>query len=112
MPTDEHSIQKAIITYLRTQLRGRALVFHPMNNPRNAIQGRRMKGQGMMAGVADICIVTKGSVAAFMEVKKERGKLSKVQQSFRDDCEALDIDYAVVRSVDDARETLEDWGLI
>lgn len=71
----------------------------------------------MMAGVGDICIISHGFDAGldhfvgFMEVKKKGGALNKAQKIFRDECEHLSIPYAVVRSVDEAKDTLKEWWL-
>ena len=52
----------------------------------------------------------RGQPMAF-EVKSKDGRLSKSQKALRDAFMAQGIPYAVVRSVDDVKAALDEWGV-
>ena len=106
----EAIIHAGITTYLRSVLPS-AMVITINNNPRSAIDGARQKKLGLVKGTPDIMIVRQGGSVAFLEVKKEGGRLNPAQVEFRDRCSVMQIPYAVVRSIDDVRDTLAGWGV-
>lgn len=109
--SDEKKIQEAIFRYLKEVLPKSCLVFHINNTPRNEIHGHHLKKMGMVSGVADLCICRPTGLVAFLEVKKEGGYLSASQREFRDWCGSYAVPFAVVRSIDDVRETLREWNV-
>lgn len=77
-----------------------------------AIQTNALKRAGMMPGFPDLLLFDRiQRRVGFMEVKSEGGKLQPSQVAFADVYPALwKWPYAVVRSIDDAKETLAEWG--
>jgi hypothetical protein len=109
----ESQIQSAIMDFLRWSLPGTYRAFHVNNTPRNAIHGAQLKRMGMVAGVADICVVRGGEGAAvcFMEVKAPKGSLTKPQKEFRDWCGLNAVPFGIVRNVSDVENFLIDLNV-
>lgn len=106
---DEHQIQVSIIQYLDKALPSTIRAVAVSNNPRSAIAGAREKARGMRKGFPDILLT--GAFHGLLEVKAEGGKLKPEQKEWRDWASSQQIPYAVVRSIDDVRETLASWQL-
>lgn len=80
-----------------------------------AMQSNALKKSGMRPGFADLILIKRSddrALVGFFEVKREGAKMSAEQEAFRDQCEDWRLPFAVVRSVDDATETLTEWGWI
>lgn len=110
--TEEDRIHRAILEYLRTVLpRPRAGPIHyPAGGLRKKGVAGKMKGLGQVAGVPDlIWWLPTGSFA--FEVKTDTGRLSPAQRAFISDLESVGVRVAVVRSIDDARRALNEWGI-
>jgi hypothetical protein len=105
----EHEIQVSIVRYLDQVLPPTVRAVGVSNNPRSAAAGAREKARGMRKGFPDILLT--GSFHGLLEVKSEGGKLKPEQREWRDWASAQQIPYAVVRSIDDVRETLASWRL-
>ncbi len=116
----EKDIQRAVVSYLDAL---RIYNHHSPNGAtfagdarRRAIQANAHKAAGTKPGWPDIILLRKtphGSETAFFEVKREGEKLRPEQEAFRDLCEQeWRLPFAVVRSVQDAKETLQQWGWI
>jgi len=91
---------------------GSCIVFSvPNERKSNPIAVARLKAMGLLPGVADLVFVAIGGQAHFMEVKTKKGRLSPSQGTFRDDCQAGGVAWALVRSIDDAQDCFERWGL-
>lgn len=105
----EYEIHKAVVDWLAVALPN-ALVMHIPNNPRSQASGARLKKMGMKAGAADLIIIHHG-VIAFVEVKKDKGRLSEAQKVFRDTCAEHQLPYAVIRGVGDLQAFLDDLGI-
>lgn len=112
----EHSIQAAAVKYMTWALSGEVEFFSVSNNPRSAVTGALEKQRGMKAGVGDICIFgLRGAgetFIGFLEFKSEKGRQSPKQKEWERRCSETGAEYAVIRSVEQLKETLEDWGLL
>ena len=110
----EEPIQKAIVDYLRLQY-PRAITHHCRNeiNKRGANIARelaRAKQLGAVAGFPDI-IFLPGEKVAFFEVKAEGNYASPAQKAVHQAMADLGYFCAVVRSIDDVKEALSEWGI-
>jgi len=106
----EHQIQVAIVQYLDRVLPSDIRAVAVANNPRSKVAGGREKARGMRKGFPDLLLI--GSwFKGLLEVKAESGYLSKEQKEWRDWAARHGIPHAVVRSIDDVRETLAEWGV-
>lgn len=81
----------------------------------NEAGGRSMQIQtalvamGMRAGVADLVVWYNPPEVGYLEVKAAKGKQSERQVAFEAKCQEAGIKYAVVRSADEAIETIKAW---
>ena len=112
----EGPIHRSIIIYLRHVLPGSAIIHHsPNEGNRGGVKGARdgvhRKKMGVMPGFPDIIILVSGVFYA-LEVKSGKGALSTAQRSVKKTMECQGVDYAVVRSIDDTKATLIEWGII
>lgn len=106
----EQSIHKAILSYLRATLPHGWIVQHTPNKPRSVIAGAVEKAMGAVKGWPDLAVYGPGSVH-FLEIKAEKGRLSDAQWLVHDGLRDLGFQVAVVRSVDDVRAKVREWGL-
>ncbi len=65
-----------------------------------------LQGLGAYKGLPDR-VMHWESRAVYLEIKKPRGKLSPHQEGFREQCLCDDIDYVIIRSLDDLIDYLE-----
>lgn len=70
-----------------------------------------LKKMGFLPGFSDLIILHDGK-AYCMELKTETGKMSERQKLFRKNVLKTGVDYAVVRSLDQAVECLRVWEVI
>lgn len=102
----EAAIQKAIAQYLTL----RRLAFYSVPNEGHGGNPRRamyLRSLGQRNGVADIVVMLPNR-SLYLEVKSQRGSLTKSQRDFRDLCATLPgHDYYAVRSVDDVRKIVD-----
>jgi hypothetical protein len=105
----EHQIQSAIISYLDRVLPSTIRAVGVSNNPRSAITGAKEKARGMRKGFPDILLT--GAFHGLLEVKKEGSYLRPEQREWRDFLASQQVPVAVVRSIEDVRETLSGWGI-
>lgn len=111
----EGPVQRSVISWLRVVLPD-ALIHHSPNETRRPgragdVERAMNRANGTLAGYPDIwgyCDLGE----FFLEVKAEGGRLSEAQREFRDRYIRLGGQrYAVVRSIEDAREALFNWGI-
>lgn len=111
----EAEIHKQIVFYLNTILPQDAIIHATLaegvrGGKRGIIDGARRKAMGQRAGMPDILIFT-GGQGYCLEVKSAKGRLSDAQKEVHRLLDAQGIPCAVVRSVEDAREVMREWGL-
>lgn len=106
----EQAIHKAILGYLRTTLPHGWVIQHTPNKPRSMVAGAIEKSMGAIKGWPDLAVYGPGSVH-FIEVKAEKGRLSDAQWLVHDGLRDLGFPVTVVRSVDDVRAKVKEWGL-
>lgn len=111
----EGPIHRSIIHYLRSTLPPSAIIHHSPNEgvrggARGKLDGIKRKAMGVQAGFPDILIFSDGK-GYCLEVKAEGGRLSPLQKLVKQNLEEQGIPYAVVRSIQDVRESLDEWGV-
>lgn len=111
--SEEERLQRTIMQHFRFLHEPGVMLFHiPNGEARSKATGARLKAMGVMAGAPDLIAVLPGGRCAFMEVKSLSGRQSKEQRAFQDVCAAGQTPYAIVRTLDEALETLRRWGVI
>ena len=109
----EHRIQVSCVKWFRMQnpsLKGN-LVAIPNGGCRDVITGKRLKDEGVVAGVADLMLLvaSHGYHALFIEMKTEKGRQSPSQVEFQKNVEQYGYKYVVCRSLDDFMQTINDY---
>lgn len=79
----------------------RGLLFRIKNEGSNKITGARDKAMGLVAGVADMCLLLPRGRACFIEFKTEKGKQSDKQKHFESIVKMRGCDYYIIRSKDE-----------
>ena len=120
MTRPEEQIQRAIVRALRIALPHGWIVHHSRNGGMSKGENGRAKAMGAVAGFPDLmvmgCLIDTDPSAAlpfvgFLEVKTKTGRKSPDQVQCIDRLTDCGFPVAVVRSVEDALETAQAWGL-
>lgn len=112
----EGPIQRSIIAWLRVVMPD-AIVHHSANE--SHLKGKaamlasvRKKRDGMRPGFPDLIVLPFANVGAiFFEVKAPGNYTQQNQDAMIADMRALGYRVAVVRSIDDVRAALVEWGV-
>ena len=83
----------------------------PNGEQRSARTGAKLKRMGVLAGAADFLVVVRGQ-AHFLELKTPKGRQSVAQLSFRTCATGAGSRYAIARSPEEVRNTLEGWAAV
>lgn len=109
----EHKIQVGCVRWFRMQYRDIAFCLYaiPNGGSRDAVTGRRMKDEGVVAGVADLflSVARKGHHGLYIEMKTDKGKQSVAQVEFQKRVELQGYRYVVCRSLDDFMGVVNDY---
>ena len=112
----ETPIQRAIVAYLHSVMPD-ALVHHSpgeshLSGKKAMLATVRKKANGMVPGWPDLVVLPYANVGAlFFEVKAEGNYATPTQKAIHAHLERLGYRVAVVRSIDDVRECLQNWGV-
>lgn len=109
----EHQIQASIIEFWK--MRGRRdldLFAIPNGGARNVITARRLKAEGVLAGVPDLCCILDDGRVGWLEVKAPKGRLSPEQREFSERWQKRGHRFAIVYDVKDASIVLALWGAL
>lgn len=87
------------------------LIAVPNGARTSATQGRILKAEGMLAGVADLLLlVPRGGYGCLaLEFKSEVGKQSEAQKIWQQECESNRNVYRIVRTFADAVEVTDEY---
>lgn len=110
----EGPIQRAILAYFRQTLPHGFLIQHTANRPRSRVQGGKEKALGAVKGWPDLAIYGParfGSTVWFAEIKAPGGRVSDAQRDVHDRLLGLGFNVRILRSVEDARKAVSDWGI-
>jgi VRR-NUC domain len=120
---EEFVTHAALVEHLRQFRQEGGVFFHPASGEERAERvhsktgkvfcpgGTRLQRMGMRKGVPDLVILHFGRIMG-LEVKSPGGTLSREQKEFRTEWERAAGIYAVVRSVEEGRALLEEWGVV
>jgi VRR-NUC domain len=119
----EFVIHVGLVEHLRRFRQDGVVFFHPSSGKERTKRvhpktgkvfcpgGTRLQRMGMRKGVPDLVILHSGRIMG-LEVKSPGGTLSREQKEFRVEWERAGGIYAVVRSVEEGRALLEEWGVV
>lgn len=106
---EEHMIQVAITNYLGFM--NYPFFAIPNGGQRHPGVARKLKAEGVKAGVADLFIMIPNANrnGLFVEVKTPTGTQSESQKEFEAKCKTWNYAYVLVRSLDEMIQTLSDY---
>jgi hypothetical protein len=110
----ERAIQCAIVKALKAHCGPQRAYFYaiPNGGKRDVITAARLKAEGVAPGAPDLGFVLPGGVAAFLEIKADKGRQSISQEFVEKQITKLGGRYAVAHSVDEAWGILAAWGCL
>lgn len=110
--SSEHDLQKQVLAYI--SLKGNHVFAFAIPNAakRTPATAARMRAEGLMPGVADLCVMLPAGQVRWLELKAARGRQSPEQEMFEEVCEVLGHCYAVARTLDEAIAILKSWGAL
>jgi hypothetical protein len=88
--------------------RKRLFLIH--NTPKNAIDGARLRGMGMVAGVSDLIYLRDGLPPLCIEMKDATGKQSPAQIAWQKIAEDAGCTYVIIRSLAEFQELFNGEG--
>jgi len=103
----EHELQKSLINYVRLVHRDVFIFAIPNGGHRHIATARKLKAEGVVSGVADLCLITNG-VVSFVEVKTDKGKMSPAQAEFAEICILNDIPHFIVRNIEQIEKAIKE----
>ena len=115
MKHEEHKLQKWFceLLYYKLILQKKGFFFAIPNGEirgkdrlQSIITGKRLKDEGVKAGVADLCILLKNQTI-FVEMKTETGKQSLLQKEFEKIVKSYGHQYYVLHSIKECEEFLK-----
>jgi len=102
---EEHSIQVSCCRWFRLQYRqfARLLFAIPNGGARSKTTAAKLKAEGVVAGVADLCLaVPRGGYGALYIEMKQRGNYQqKNQKEWQGECERAGNKYVVCKSIEE-----------
>lgn len=113
MRHEESKSQQAFVRWFRLAHPSLAymLIAVPNGARTSATQGRILKAEGMLAGVADILLLVSRGGHGFLaiEFKTMKGRLSDAQRVWQRECEINGNKYVVVHSTKEAIAAVEEY---
>jgi hypothetical protein len=67
---------------------------------------------GLTSGLPDLLVLAPGLPIGFIELKRDKGKLSTAQAAFKALCDRIGVKCAVCWGRDDPIRVLEEWGVV
>lgn len=107
----EDSIQRAIFDHYRRGRKNAVLMHVPNGGLRSKATAGKLKAQGVQPGAPDLVCCVDGKFYG-LELKTERGQVSKHQGELGLRLVDAGGDYKVARGLDQALHYLEQWGVL
>lgn len=110
---DEHKLQVSMVNWFRLQYPSMRhnLFAVPNGGRRDASTGRRLKDEGVLAGVSDLILLKSNQHygALLIETKTKKGTQRESQEEWESKITADGYKYVVVRSLDDFIKEVNDY---
>lgn len=110
---EEHKLQVSMINWFQLQYPSMRhnLFAVPNGGRRDAITGRRLKEEGVLAGVSDLIFLKRNRYygALLIETKTRKGTQRDSQKEWESKITADGYKYIVVRSLDEFIDVVEDY---
>jgi VRR-NUC domain len=113
LPFSEHQLQISVCELLDIGLRpGLYYLAIPNGGARHIAVARKLKSEGVKAGVPDLQILLEEGRTAWLELKVKGGSLSPDQRLFRDVARKLGHPWAMAKTLDEASSFLREIGAL
>lgn len=113
MKHNEHELQKACVRWFRLAYPEYAYCLFAVPNGgfRNATEAKRLKAEGVIAGVSDLILLVprQGKGALCIEMKTHTGVQRESQKVWQSEIERCGNQYEVIRSFDDFKVAIEKY---
>lgn len=110
---EEHKLQVSMINWFRLQYPSMRhnLFAIPNGGRRDAATGRRLKDEGVLAGVSDLILLKSNRCygALLIETKIRKGTQRESQKEWESKITADGYKYVIVRSLDEFIEVVTDY---
>ena len=87
------------------------LIHIPNEGKRTRWEGTRLQRMGLRAGTPDYLVQQNGEPIGWMEFKFGKNTLTDTQKEFKNYCEKGGFRYAIIKSFEQFKETLQAWGI-
>ena len=112
MKTTEHELQVNCINYFRLRYPKGLIFAIPNGGQRNVIVAAKLKAEGVLSGVPDLCIpiAKKGYNGLYIELKNGKaGKVSDNQQTIIGKLQSEGYQCEVCRSFDEFKTIIDNY---
>ena len=103
----ESQLQQMCVRYFRYVYPQYLIYAVPNGGFRNAIEAKRLKAEGVLAGVADLTVLLPQGKILYIEMKVKGNKQTDNQKEFQQKAEALGYKYYVCYSFDELKAIIE-----
>lgn len=87
------------------------LIHIPNEGRRSRWEGMRLQRMGLRAGTPDYLVQKDGQPVGWMEFKFGGNGLRDTQKEFKNYCEKGGFKYAIIKSFEEFKDTLQAWGI-
>lgn len=109
----EHVLQATLMKFWAINGRDDLMMFAIANGDlRNIAVAMRLKKEGVMRGVPDLCCTLDQGRTGWIELKAKGGSMTDEQKAFAAKVQKLGHHWALCRSLDEAAHVLQEWGAL
>lgn len=107
----ESKLQQDAVKWFKLQFPKEVIFSSPNEGKRTRSNASRLKAEGMMAGVADLQVLSaqNGYNGLFIEMKYGKGKQTDSQKCFQKLAEQNGYKYVICKSFDEFRNEIQDY---
>ena len=106
MKHQESTLQTQCVKWFRLQYPNLIIYATPNGGSRNSIEAKRLKAEGVLAGVADLTVLLPHGKILYIEMKVKGNKQTPNQKTFQQKAEALGHTYYVCYSFEEFKEII------
>nr|DAY33448.1 MAG TPA: Nuclease [Caudoviricetes sp.] len=104
----ESQLQQMCVRYFRYVYPQYVIYATPNGGTRNPIEAKRLKAEGVLAGVADLTVLLPQGRIIYIEMKVKGNRQTDNQKAFQQKAEALGYKYYVCYSFDQFKAIIEE----
>ena len=107
----ESEIQRICVSWFRLQWPKHTIMSIPNGGRRGKIEASILKGEGMLAGVADLFLMypSRSHCGLWIEIKTPAGRQSESQKAFEKKAIENGYKYVIIRDLDSFIQTINEY---